>query len=534
MEPQKQATVVLMLEKVSPAGVSVLREQPEFDVIEYYEHEPGRLQELLHKADVLVVRSKTEVDLALMEQAPRLKLVGRPGTGVDNIDVGAATRRGIIVMNTPFGNSVSAAEHAMGLMLAAVRCITRADQALKQGRWDRQSFVGSELNDKTLGIVGFGKIGREVAKRALSFNMKVLIFDPYVLDSVADEMDVGLTSLESLLSHSDIVSLHAPLTESTTRIIDRQALQFMKPGAFLVNAARGELVDEAALLEALQSGRIAGAGLDVFMNEPAVNAELVQLPMVVATPHIGASTTEAQEKVGVDIALQIRDYFRDGIVRNAVNFPAISLSEYRKIAPYLKLGEHLGMFLSQVSSGRTEEVTVRYYGELAEINTSLICNSILVGVLRPIFEGGVSLVNVLDTAKERGLHFSETRSARHRSYSNLLSVKLMTSAGEEWVEGTVLHEDHLHIVSVDGIDVDAPLATDMLLIRNSDIPGVIGQVGTILGNSQINIANFALGRSEKSTEAVGIVSVDSAIQDEVLDKIRALPQVLKVHRVRLA
>ena len=307
----------------------------------------------------------------------------------------------------------------------------------------------------------------------------------------------------------------------------------MKDGACLINAARGELVDEGALLNALKSGKLAGAALDVFANEPKPDPELVRLPSVIATPHIGASTVEAQEKVGVDISIQIRDYFRDGIVRNAVNFPSVSLAEYRRLAPYLELGERLGSFAGQICNGRMEEVTVRYYGELAEMNTHLICSSILVGVLRPILTERVTLVNAVETARERGISFVESTSTRQRSYSNLISVKLITNRGEEWVEGTVLHQNHLHLVSLYGIDVDAPLRGDMLIIRNADTPGVIGRVGTILGDQQINIANFALGRSETSPQAVGVVNVDSEISAQVLQAIRALPQVLLAQVVRV-
>ncbi len=526
-------TRILVLEEVSSAGLEVLRAQPGFEVQELYDEDAEKIGAAIGDAEVLIVRSKTKVTAALLEQARRLKVIGRPGTGVDNVDVSEATRRGIVVMNTPEGNSISAAEHTMGLLLALMRKIPRADLSLKQGKWERQRFVGIELNEKVLGVLGYGKIGMEVAKRAKSFKMQILVYDPYVSDAVARDHNVRLVSFEELLAQSDIISLHAPLTPATRRIINAESISKMKDGAYLINAARGELVDEDALTAALRSHKLAGAGLDVFVNEPRPNAELVRLPNVIATPHIGASTVEAQEKVGYDIALQIRDYFQEGIVRNAVNFPSISLSEYRKIAPYLQLGELLGSFASQISRGRMEEVTVRYYGELTEMNTHLICSSILVGILRPILTERVTLVNALETAKERGIHFLESRSTRQRSYNNLISVKLMTDQEEEWVEGTVLHQNHLHIVSLDGIDVDAPLSGDMLIIRNQDTPGVIGRVGTILGDHQINIANFALGRSEDSPEAVGVVNVDSEIPAEVLQAIQVLPQVKRADLVRV-
>ena len=526
-------TRILVLEEVSPAGLDLLRAEPGFEVQELYENSPDKIRAALAEAEVLVVRSKTRVTAEMLELASKLKVVGRPGTGVDNVDVAAATRRGIVVMNTPEGNSISAAEHALGLILALLRKIPQADLFMKKGKWERQRFMGAELNGKALGIIGFGKIGTEVAKRAKSFKLDVLVYDPYVSDAVARDHNVRLVSLDELLAQSDIISLHAPLTASTKNIMNAGAIAKMKTGSYLINAARGELVDETALIDALKTGKLAGAGLDVFGTEPNPNPDLVGLPNVIATPHIGASTVEAQEKVGYDIAIQIRDYFREGIVRNAVNFPSISMSEYRKIAPYLQLGERLGNFASQISSGRMQEVTVRYYGELTQMDTHLVCRSIVAGVLKPILTERVTLVNALETARERGLHVLESMSTRERSYTNLISVKLVTDQGEEWVEGTVLHQNHLHIVSLYGIDVDAPIGGGMLIIRNADTPGVIGRVGTILGDHEINIANFALGRSETSREAVGVVNVDSEVPSEVLEAIRGLPPVRRAHLVRV-
>jgi D-3-phosphoglycerate dehydrogenase len=525
---------ILILEEVSSAGVDLLSAEADFMIQELYDDDPEKVRAALAEADVLIVRSKTKVTEQFLEQAPKLKLIGRPGTGVDNIEVPAATRRGIVVMNTPAGNSISAAEHTLGMILALMRRIPQADSSMKEGQWKRSRFMGTELHEKVLGVIGYGKIGTEVVERARSFKMRVLVYDPYVSENIACDHNIELATFDELLPQADIITLHAPLTPSTRQLINRESLAKMKDGAYLINCARGELVDEDALLEALKAGKLAGAALDVFANEPAPNPELVRLPNVIATPHIGASTTEAQEKVGFDIAAQIRDYFRDGIVRNAVNFPSISLAEYRKIAPYLELGERLGSFASQISRGRMEEVTVRYYGELKEMNTHLISMSILVGVLKPILTERVTLVNALDTAKQRGIHFLESSSSRERSYNNLISVKLFADRREEWVEGTVLHQNHLHIVSLYGIDIDAPLAGDMLIMRNSDTPGVIGRVGTILGDNQINIANFALGRSESSPEAVGIVNVDSEIPDAVLKALCALPQMRRAVSVRVA
>jgi D-3-phosphoglycerate dehydrogenase len=526
-------TKILVLDEIPAAGIDVLRSQGAFEVQEICRDEPEEIRKALGTAEVLIVRSKTKVTADLLEQAPALKIIGRSGTGVDNIDVAAATRRGVIVMNTPVGNSISAAEHTIGLILSLLRKIPQANNSVREGKWERHKFLGTELHGKVLGVIGYGKIGTEVVKRALSFNMQILVYDPFVSEALAQDLNLRLVKFEELLSQADIITLHVPLTASTRKLIDFRALVLMKHGAYLINTARGELVDESALLSALKSGKVAGAALDVFADEPQPNRELVSMPNVVATPHIGASTVEAHEKVGFDIALQIRDYFRDGIIRNAVNFPSISLAEYRKIAPYLDLGTRLGSFLSQSLQGRMYEVIICYFGEPADMDTHLICSSILVGMLKPILTERVTPVNALETAKERGIRVLESRSSEQRSHSNLISVRLKTDEAEKWVEGTVLHQNRLRLLSLSGIDVDAPLTGDMLILRNTDTPGVIGRVGTILGNNGINIANFALGRSEGTHEAIGVVNVDSEISAEALEELRALAQVLEVQVVRV-
>ena len=526
-------TRIVVLERVSPAGLDTLRSVSGFEVLELYDDDPGRVQEALATADALLVRSKTRVTAALLDLAPMLKVIGRPGTGVDNVDLAAATRRGVVVMNTPAGNSVSAAEHAMGLLLALLRNIPQANSSVRQGKWDRHLFTGAELKGKTLGIIGYGKIGTEVAKRALGFEVEVLVYDPFVSETLAREQSIRLVSLDDLLLQSDIVTLHAPVTGATRNLINAGSIAKMKDGAFLVNAARGELVDEEALLAALRSGKLAGAAIDVFVNEPKPNADLISLPNVVATPHLGASTVEAQEKVGYEIALQVRDFFTDGIVRNAVNFPSVSLAEYRSIAPFLELGERLGSFAGQLAEGRIQEISVRYYGELTEVKTHLICSSILVGTLKPVLTERVTLVNALETARERGIHFLESRSSRERSFNNLISVKLTTERDHVWVEGTVHHKNHLHLVSLQGIDVDAPLGGHMLILSNEDTPGVIGRVGTMLGDNGVNIANFALGRGEDSGEAVGVVNVDSEVRADLLQRLRSLPAVRRAAVVKV-
>jgi D-3-phosphoglycerate dehydrogenase len=520
-------THILALEKVSPAGIEALRAVPGFEIQELYQDDPEAVRSALATAEALIVRSKTKVTGAFLEQAPQLKVIGRPGTGVDNVDVKAATARGIVVMNTPAGNSISAAEHALGLMFALLRKIPMANNSMKDGKWEKSKFMGAELYNKVLGVVGLGKIGSEVAKRAQGFKVRILVYDPFVSEDAARDQNVTLVSKEELFAQSDIISLHTPLTQETRKMINATSIAGMKNGAYIVNAARGDLIDEKAFVEALKSGKLAGAALDVFTGEPKPNPELIALPNVIATPHIAASTFEAQEKVGYDIALQIRDFFQEGVVRNAVNFPSVSQTEYRGIAPYLDLGKKLGALLTQLSQGRMQEIEVRYFGELKDMNTHLICTYILAGALQPVMAEPVTPVNALQTSKDRGIHFVESSSGSPRNYSSLISVKLITDKGREWAEGTVIHHSLPRLVSLYGIGIDAPLSGDMLVIRNEDTPGVIGGVGTILGKNKINIANFAYGRKEETHEAIGVANVDSAIPKAVLEEIRALQQISK-------
>jgi D-3-phosphoglycerate dehydrogenase / 2-oxoglutarate reductase len=460
--------------------------------------------------------------------------VGRAGSGVDNIQLEAATKKGVVVMNTPGGNSISVAEHAVGLMLALARSLPQASASTREGKWEKKKFMGIELKDKTLGVVGLGKIGLEVVKRAKAFQMNVLVYDPFVADRVAKDLNVKLVSLDELYAGSDIITLHVPAVESTRQMINAQSIARMKDGVRIINTARGDLVNEADLVAALTSGKVAAAALDVFSVEPpAADNPLTKLPNVLVTPHIAASTVEAQEVVGVEIAEQVRSFLKNGIIRNAVNFPSVTFEEYQRLGPFLRLGENLGSFVSQISEGRMEEIGIRYYGETVDINTNLVANSIILGILKPILSEEVNIINARKILEERGILLIESRSNRVRSYSNLISVKLRTSMREEWIEGTILSQDNTRLVSVDGITVEAPLHGTILFIRNNDTPGVIGQIGTLLGNNAINIANFALGRSEGNHHAVGVVNADSEIRDQVLSQIVACPSIQFARVVRL-
>jgi len=479
----------------------------------------------IRDADALIVRSATKATAELMEAAPRLRAIGRAGVGVDNVDLDAATKRGIVVMNTPGGNATSVAEHTVALMLALVRHLPQANSSIKQGKWEKKKLQGIEVRSKTLGLVGLGKIGMEVARLAEGFEMNVLAYDPYVSPLVAREQNLKLTSLEELLGASDFISLHASLTPETHHLINAKMLAKVKRGARLINCARGELVNENDLLAALESGQLAGAGLDVFETEPPSGSALAAHPNVIATPHIAGSTEEAQEIVGIRIAEQVRDYLVQGVARNAVNMPSISPEEYKKLEPYLALGEKLGAFLAQIAGEHAEEVRISYDGGLAELNTHLVRNAVLKGILNQVLSERANLVNAGTLAQARGLEVIELRSARRAAFLNSLGIALRTEAGTASVLGMVGLGGTPRILGINDIDIEAPLRGTILFIRNQDVPGVIGRVGTLLGNAKVNIANFALGRNPETREALGLVNVDNPVPDSVLAEIRAIPAV---------
>jgi D-3-phosphoglycerate dehydrogenase len=487
----------------------------------------------LAEADALVVRSATKVTAALISAAPRLRVIARAGTGVDNVDVTAASARGIVVMNAPGANSVSVAELAMGLILSLARHLPAADAAMKQGKWEKKKFLGEEVRDKTLGLAGLGRIGQEVARRADAFGMRIIAHDPFISAQVAADLGIELVSLDELFSRADYISLHMPSNDKTRNLVNADRLGRARKGIRIVNTARGDLIDENALADAIESGQVAGAALDVFHTEPPADPRLQKLPQVVATPHIAASTREGQELVGVETAAALRDFLRDGVIRNAVNFPSVSAEEFTRLRPFVELGERLGAFLSQMNDRRASSLGIRYYGGLAEGRNDMIASAVLVGLFRPILSSGVTLVNARSVAADRGLEVVESRSTRARNYTNLISVKLATDDGERWVEGAVFEKTSPRLVLVDGIGVEAPLDGTMIVIRNHDQPGVIGDIGTTLGRHGVNIANFALGREGKN--AIGVVIVDEThpIQGAVLEDLARIKAVNEVRLVRV-
>jgi D-3-phosphoglycerate dehydrogenase / 2-oxoglutarate reductase len=491
---------------------------------------PDELARDLSNADALIVRSATQVTAQLIAAGPKLRVIARAGTGVDNVDVDAATARGILVMNAAGANSISVAELALALMLSMARAIPAADASMKQGVWDKKRFMGTELRGKTLGVVGFGRIGREVASRARAFGMEPIAYDPFIASRAADAAGVPLVDLDQLLARADFISLHVPSLPETRHLINAERLARTKKGVRIVNTARGDLIDDEALAAAIASGHVAGAALDVFEPEPPTDNRLTSLPQVVATPHIAASTIEGQELVGNETALQVRDYLKDGIIRNAVNFPSVPPDDVPKLRPYLELAAKLGSLVAQLQPDRPEEIGIRYYGPLMTAYENVVGSAVLAGALA--HTGLVTAVNARAVASERGLDVVESRSTRQRDFMHVISVRLRGGKRERWVEGIVVEPDSPRLSSLDGVPIEAPLAGTLIVMANEDRPGVIGAVGTTLGRHGVNIASFALGRDQSG--AVGVITVDhsSALPDAVKD-LRSLPAVKEAVAVKL-
>ena len=529
---------IVIAEKISSAALEELKE-PGWTIVTA-DQVGENLSKHLESADALIVRSAVQADEALLSHATKLRVVGRAGVGVDNIDLDAATRQGIAVMNTPGANAVAVAEHTLGMMLAMARHLCRADALMHAGKWEKKSLQGSELRGKTLGVAGLGRIGMEVARRARAFGMEVVGHDPFVSVAVAKEQGIRLASLDDLYAAADYITLHVGLTPQTTGMINQAAIKKMKKGVRLVNCARGELVHEADLVEALKRGHVAAAALDVFTEEPLKQSPLMAMENVILTPHIGGATHEAQEAVGVQIAQQVREYLKHGVIQNAVNVPSVSAEEYAEMRPYIALAERMGAFLAQISEGSIEEISLRYSGHIAEWKTDLIRNAAIKGILNQSVDEKANLVNAASLAETRGLRVHEAHKAKASTggAGSVLSILLKSSKEEHMVKGAVLRGTAPRLLHIDDIDVEAPLERDLIYLRNRDVPGVIGKVGTILGEAEINIADFSLGRRSTETsgeprEAIAVVHVDGPVPDGVLKKLEEIPAVRQAKAVRL-
>ena len=522
---------VLISDALSPAAVQIFKDRG-IDVT----FDPGlgkdkdKLAAVIGEYDGLAIRSASKATAKLLESATNLKVIGRAGIGVDNVDIPAATARGIIVMNTPFGNSITTAEHAIALMFALARQIPAADVSTQAGKWEKNRFMGVELEAKTLGVIGAGNIGSIVIRKAIGIGMKVVAFDPYLSAERAVSMGVEKVELETLLARADFITLHVPLTEQTRNILSREALAKTRKGVRIINCARGGLVDEQALADAITAKHVAGAAFDVFSEEPAESNPLFGLDNVICTPHLGASTNEAQENVALQVAEQMSDYLLTGGVTNAVNFPSISAEEAPKLRPFVALGEKLGSFLGQLTEAPVKSIRIQYEGAVGNLNVRPITAAAITGVLRP-FLPEINMVNAPMTAKEKGIQVDEVKRSAEGDYESRITIEVVAEDMPRNAAGTVYQDGKPRIVEIRGIQMDAEFSPHMLYVRNDDKPGFIGAFGSLLGQSGVNIATFNLGREKAGGDAICFVAVDERISDDLLGKINAIGQVKRARRL---
>jgi D-3-phosphoglycerate dehydrogenase len=532
---------IVLAEKVSPATLAVFQQEPGWQIVTPDQIKNGLAAELAD-ADALVVRSAVQADSKLLESAPKLRVIGRAGVGVDNIDTDAATHRGIVVMNTPGANAVAVAELTLGLMISLARSIPRANTTMHAGKWDKKTLQGQELRGKTLGIVGLGRIGLEVARRAASFGMNILGYDPFVAPVIARENNVTLVPIDEIFKASDYLTLHVGLTTQTEGLINATSLKIMKKGVRIINCARGELIVEQALADAIKSGHVGGAALDVFHQEPLKESPFYNLDNVLLSPHIAGATDEAQEAIGIQLAMQVRDYLKLGVVQNAVNLPSLSHEEYKEVAPYIEMAERLGQFLSHATPGNLENIQITYTGRIAAGKTDLIRNAAIAGIFSGTDGGSTAnRINAAAIAAERGIRIQEDKKEfTIGGAGSVLKIVLHSSDGDASASATVLHGTSPRLLTYDGIDIEAPLHGTLVSIRNHDVPGVVGRIGTILGEHSVNIANFALGRAHSTQslrvpqgQALAVVQIDVPKAASATAAVEALRKVEAIASVRL-
>ncbi|MBN2097449.1 MAG: phosphoglycerate dehydrogenase [Candidatus Omnitrophica bacterium] len=524
---------VLVSDKLAKEGLAILEKEKQLQVDVQTELKPEELKKIIKDYDALVVRSGTKVTKEIIQAAKKLKIIGRAGVGVDNVDVEAASRQGIVVMNTPGGNTISTAEHTLSMILALARSIPQAHWSLRQGRWDRKKFMGMELYGKSLGIIGLGRIGAEVAKRAMSFGMKILAYDPYLRLERAQALQVESVTLEQLLKNADYISVHTPLVEETKHLISDKEINLMKKGVRIINCARGGIIDEQALLKGIQSGKVAGCALDVFEKEPPQQSSLLQQENVVATPHLGASTEEAQVNVAIDIAKQVCDGLLGRGMCNAVNVPCISAETSALIKPYINLAEKLGSLASQLCKGRIQRLRIEYRGEISTYETALMSAACIKGLLQPFLGETVNYVNAQVLAKERGITVEEAKIEKIENYNNLICLVAKTDKEESAVWGTVFGKEDARIVKINKFHVETHPLGYLLVIKNRDLPGVVGDIGTLLGKNKINIAEMTFGREKPGGEAISVLNVDSVIPEQVLEQMRKAKNIFDAKLIRL-
>ncbi|MEE9913083.1 MAG: phosphoglycerate dehydrogenase [Deltaproteobacteria bacterium] len=494
---------------------------------------PDELKAVIKDYDALIVRSSTKVTAEVIEAATKLAAIGRAGAGVDNIDIPAASKRGIVVMNTPGGNTVTTGEHAIAMMLSLARKIPQATASMKAGLWEKTKFMGNEYCNKTLGIIGLGRVGAVVADRAKGLKMNVIAHDPFISPEVAAQMGVPLVSLDELYANSDFITVHSPLAPETRNLINAESFARMKKGVFLIHCARGGIVNEKALYDALQSGKVAGAAIDVFEEEPTKNMDLIGLSNVICTPHLGASTDEAQTNVAIAIAHQIAAYFATGEIKGAVNFPSVSGDVMAVIKPYLDLAEKLGTFQAQLLTGAIQEVNIEYSGEILNHNVAPITISLIKGLLDPILTETVNYINAPVIARERGIKIVEVKSSETKDYTNMIALTVRTPKETSQTAGAVFGKNDLRIVRVNDFSVEIIPEGYMLAVSNDDRPGVIGNLGTTLGDHNVNIARLHLSRDARAKKALVVLNTDSPLASDVLDKLRKLPHVVSVTPIKM-
>lgn len=521
---------VLVSDNISEKGVEILRKAG-LQVDVKTGMTPDELKSVIGGYSGLVIRSATKVTAEIIEAAGNLKVIGRAGSGLDNVDKAAATKKGIVVMNTPGGNTITTAEHTIALMFSLARLIPQATAAMKEVRWEKKKFTGVELFNKTLGIVGIGNIGGEVAKRAQALQMNIIAYDPFLSDEKAQAMGVEKVGLNELFSRSDFITMHTPLTQETKNLINAETIKTMKDGVRIINCARGGIVNEKDLHAALDSGKVAGAALDVFEKEPPEDYSLIKHPNVIATPHLGAATGEAQENVAIAVAEQIRDYLVYGTIRNAVNFPSIPQDQVPRLQPFISLSERLGSFAAQLLDGGITAATVEFSGEAADLNTGPLAIAAIKGLLTPILEETVNFVNAPYIAKERGIVVRETKSSDAGDYQSMIALRIRAGDRERYFAGTLYGRKDPRIIAVDNFPVEIIPEGTMLIIYNNDRPGVIGNIGSLLGKYSINIARMHFGRESMGGTAISVVSIDAPADEEQLGELRRLPNILSVKQV---
>jgi len=524
---------VLVSDTLAKEGIEIFENAPGIDVDVMTKLTPDELKEIIKDYDGIAIRSATKVTKELIDKADNLKVIGRAGIGLDNVDVNAASKRGVVVMNTPGGNTITTGEHAISLMLSLARNIPQATASIKSKKWEKKKFMGTEVYNKTLGIVGIGRVGSIVASRALGLKMNVIAYDPFISPEVAEKIGITLVNLDELLESSDFISVHVPMTKETRGMVDADMLAKMKDGVFIINCARGGIVKEKDLYDALVSGKVAGAALDVFEEEPTQNWDLVSLDNVICTPHLGASTDEAQRNVAIAIAQQIVEYLTDGTIKNAVNFPSVSAEILTIIRPHLVLAEKLGKFQAQLVSGGIKEVVVEYSGEILDFTVAPITTALLKGLLTPLLSENINFINAPVIVKERGINVIESKSSSVKDYTSMISLTIKTTSGESYAAGTIFGKQDPRIVRIDKFTLEAIPEGHMLVIYNYDRPGVIGNIGTTLGENDVNIAGLQLSREQVDGQALVVLSTDSVISEDVISKLQKLPNIISVTQLEI-